>query len=85
MTYFQRKRFEMGRPLSVEEYLERVAGLQDERDALLALITREHEARASWDTAPELAEWTRCFPELADEQVLAGRYRVRRRDAPDEV
>lgn len=114
----QRRRFEKGRPLVVEDYVARVAELRDDPDALLALIAGEHEARGSRDTAPELAEWTRRFPdladqirehlseietrckplpseaatdrtdrplptrtlswELADEQVLAGRYRVMR-------
>lgn len=59
------ERWKTGRPLKVEEYLERFPDLANDPQAIIALVKTEHKAQFGIDTTPEISELAIRFPQLA--------------------
>ena len=66
----QRAQWRRGERVNVETYLERNAALRAIRDAILDLIYGEIVLREEAGDRPQLEEYRRRFPDLADELAL---------------
>lgn len=58
------ERWKSGRPLKVEEYLERFPDLANDPQAIIAMVKTEHQAQFGIDTTPEVSELAIRFPQL---------------------
>ena len=58
------ERWKSGRPLQVEEYLERFPDLANDPQAIIAMVKTEHQAQFGIDTTPEVSELAIRFPQL---------------------
>ncbi len=58
-------RWKSGKPLKIEEYLERIPHLAHDPQAIMALVKTEQQAQFGIDTTPELSEVAKRFPHLA--------------------
>jgi tetratricopeptide (TPR) repeat protein len=67
LRFDQRRRWEQGDRVSVEAYLETQPALRDDPDGLLDLIYHEVVLRAERAETPQLDEYVRRFPDLADQ------------------
>ncbi len=78
--------WQAGRPIGVEDFLERRPGLRDEPDSLLDLIVHEVSLRERAGESPEPEEYLRRFPWLAGllepQLELQGLFRTARPNEP---
>jgi serine/threonine protein kinase/formylglycine-generating enzyme required for sulfatase activity len=60
-----KERWKIGKPLKLEEYLERLPELANDPQAMIALVKTEQQAQFGIDTTPELSDIAKRFPQLA--------------------